>query len=149
MEIQGSFCSEPPHGFIYDPCELGKRRAVCLFYFILLRLLVRIGMCACVLRNNFADHFLLSLGHGAGPGPNATAGSDGPLSLFHITARFPGQVLLGREKSTRHCPGTAPPSSAMAGSPAQGWRKSLRSINVPVLTRRPSSASGFRAVPVH
>jgi len=101
--IQGSFCSEPPHGFIYNPCELGKRLAVCLFYFILSRLLVCIGMCACVLRNNFADRFLLLLGCRAGPGPSATTGSNRPLSLFHITARFPGQVLLGREKSAGHC----------------------------------------------
>lgn len=132
VEIQGSFCSEPPHGFIYDPCELGKRLAVCLFYFILLRSLVHTGMRACVLRNSFANCFLVSLAHGAGPGPNATA--MGPC-------RIPSQVgspirsSWGREKH-QALPKAVPPPSAVPGSPAQGWRKSLKTIHVPVLTRR-------------
>lgn len=73
-------------------------------------------MCACVLRNYFADHFLLSSGHGAGPGPSVTAGSDVALSLLHIPARFPRQG-----ESTGHCPGHSSTfCHASIPSPAMG-----------------------------
>lgn len=124
MNIQGSFCSEPPHGFVYAPCELGKRLTVCLFYFIRSCLFLHTGMCACVLRNYFTDHFLLSWGHGAGPGPNVTAGSDVSLSLLHITARVPRHWP---SHSTIFCHASIP-------SPVKG--KPLRAFKVPVLTWR-------------
>lgn len=97
VEIQGSFGSELPHGFIYDPCKLRQmpRCLSRLLFYPHALACERRNACVCV-QEQFCDHFPLPLGVEQVPGPTRWQAAMGPCRSL-----VPRAGLPGREKSTR------------------------------------------------